>query len=242
MDDLEQVLRHGDSDTPDWRSAVLRVTGEPERAYGWAVERLDDPRTNVRRFAADVLYTLSLDDYGPSPGTEEAIRPRLTAEEDRDTLSSLLGAYRGPLEHVAAHARHPDSGIRARVAHELAGTGSPFLDLVAEMTDDPDGDVRASALSSLFVSEYFYDWDFRPDSVAAPFVLAAYTAHRDDPHLQARVEALCGLARYGDVEALAVLRAVRPDRAEMVGRWRQWRTRPHEQRQAPTTEIGPPQA
>ncbi|XVU29272.1 HEAT repeat domain-containing protein [Actinoplanes sp. CA-054009] len=190
-----------------WDEAVREVAeGE---AFEWAIARIADPDVRVRRFAADVVEELSFD---PKPSKAAAIATlteRLGAEDDGCALASVVIAYTqyhhpDPRPELKRFADHRDPRVRAAVAD---GVGEP--ETLLALAGDPDGEVRAAALAWLFRR-----YDF------APAFAAAFAAHRDDEHVDARIPALAGLARAGDDAALAELLALAEGRDDVPAYWR----------------------
>ncbi|MBL7258743.1 HEAT repeat domain-containing protein [Paractinoplanes lichenicola] len=172
---------------------------EPVRdVYLWAVRQIEDPSLPVRLFAVQVLERLAFNRPKFSAEAAEAIRPRLTAEDDPEVLESLVSAYAefrhphevGELRQLMAH---PDDLVRAQVAWRLDAI-EPLLVLAY----DAVGEVRGNALANLF----------RRTEPGTTAVQQAYADHRDDDNEDARIESLAGLARDGDEDALAVLHAI----------------------------------
>ncbi|MCU7724925.1 hypothetical protein ODJ79_14455 [Actinoplanes sp. KI2] len=204
---LARAMHDGDPDSCDWNAAAFTLTNHlrADESYRWAISRVGDAQTLVRRLAAEVLHRLSFDDRPFAAAALSPIRERLTVEDDPYALEQLLAAYAGyhgdgPLPEVRAHARHPEARIRARVADLLlfAGPDPDAVITLLELAGDPDGQVRAGALYSLVES-----------GVRTAQVLAAYAANRHDDRITVLVQALAGLALHGDDEALARLQELR---------------------------------
>ena len=205
---MARALLDRDPYSINWSQPWLSVRNKPdaEATLRWATMVLTDPDPDARRFAAEVVQSLSIDQ---APCPEEALaflQTRLAVEPNADVLVILIGAfsdYHGPgdLPEIVAHAEHPDPLVRRRVAtafcYTLMEPGSvrAGADVLAKLGRDPDGRVRATALQVL--RDYAFEHPVTGQLIAAG---------RDDPDPRVRVEALAGLARGGDTAAYEELR------------------------------------
>jgi hypothetical protein len=205
---MARALVDRDPESVNWIEAWLAVQDKPdaEATLRWATPVLADPDADARRFAAEVVHSLSIDQQPGRPDALAVLRARLAAEPDAGVLASLIGAfaeYHGPghLPEVVAHAEHPDPLVRRRVAGELCftvmepGSAQAGADVLAELSRDTDGRVRAAALRVL--RDYAFDH---------PVTRRLMTANRDDSDPGVRAEALAGLVRGGDTVAFQELR------------------------------------
>ncbi|GIF13678.1 HEAT repeat domain-containing protein [Actinoplanes teichomyceticus] len=205
---MARALADRDPTSINWSQSQLSVNArtDAEATLRWATRVLTDPDPDARRFAAEVVHSLSIDQAPCRQDALAALRAGLAAEPDADVLVSLIGAaaeYHGPgfLPEVVMHAEHPDPSVRSRVAGELCftlmepGSRRAGVDVLAALARDPDGRVRAAALHVL--RDYAFDHPVTGQVIAA---------NRDDPDARVRVEALAGLARGGDTAAYGELR------------------------------------
>jgi len=199
---LRRALHYAEPDSCDWVESVFAVLEDidPERPFRWAAERLDDPRVDIRRFAADVVQVLSFEPRPFQRAAIEHLRARLEAETDGVALLPLLDAFSnfqdsGPLPEVRRHLGHADPRVRRVVAGILGALpvinepGS--MSALSQLADDPEATVRTVALHTLAETD-----------LDSPAVRALFTAHLDDPDSHARAGALGGLAGLGDEDAL----------------------------------------
>jgi hypothetical protein len=198
---LERALQDAEPDSCDWVESVFAVCHDidAQRPFRWAVARLDDPRVDVRRFAADVVQLLSFDERPFQREAVTSLRSWLAAETDAVALVPLLDAFSnfqdaGPLPEVHDHVRHADPRVRAtagRILGEMSTINEPgSVSALTELASDHDGMVRTAALHAL--AEH---------GPTDPAVRAVFAAHRDDPNVQARARALGGLTAHGDEAA-----------------------------------------
>jgi hypothetical protein len=130
--------------------------------------------------------------------TVPQLRPLLSAA-DADVRAAAAGAFShlgcsDVLEQLVPLARDESEEVRFSVALALLGRDDdPSVMALIELSSDVDDDVRNWALFGLGAQ---IDRD-------DPLVREALFAGRDDPHLEARGEALLGLARRGDARAKA---------------------------------------
>jgi hypothetical protein len=217
-DDLmARALMGRDPDSCNWSQSWFSVKNMPddEATLRWAITVLTEPDPDARRFAAEVVHSLSLDQEEPYPEYAlAALRTRLSVELDAGVLVSLILAFsnyhsRGVPPEVVAHAEHPDPGVRGAVAHEHYGALSDpgaapgAVETLAKLARDRDGRVRATAL------RVFRDYAF-DHPVTGRFIAAG----RDDSDPRVRAEALAGLARGGDTAAYEELRRLGDEAGE----------------------------
>ncbi|BCJ47821.1 hypothetical protein GCM10010168_21800 [Actinoplanes ianthinogenes] len=213
---LARALLDRDPDSINWSESRHSVKDrrDAEATWRWAATVLTDPDSDARRFAAEVVHSLSIDQEPCPQDALTVLRARLAVELDASVLVSLIGAfaeYHGPgyLPEVMAHAEHPDPLVRSRVAGELSltlmspGSVQAGADVAAKLARDPDGRVRATALRVL--RDYAFDH---------PVTGEIITANREDPDPRVRVEVLAGLARGGDTAAYEELRRLADEAGE----------------------------
>jgi hypothetical protein len=212
---VARALHHAEPGSCDWAECLEAMTAKLDLAptYAWAAQAVADDSTDLRRFAADVLHTMSFEQRPFGAVALELIRSRLRAEPDPVALDVLLGAFAGysrddaDLSDVVQHARHPAAEVRLRVAL-LGSVGHPHLGgqfapppevpvALVELTTDPEGLVRAAALFSL-----------TEGAVDGPEVRAAMAARLGDTDDEARLQAAAGLALLGDPPGLRVFQEI----------------------------------
>jgi HEAT repeat protein len=186
----ERLIR---SDDPDERILGADVLGQ----IGYMHARVE-PYTGIRRQAVSRLRELLLADEHT-----EVIQAAVSG------LGNLGG--RAALHDVVTFAMHPDAELRGTVASAfpgLTGWGEDLAELDAEdarlaigtliaLSDDEDGDVRNWALFALA----------RQYEIDTPQLRELFLRHLDDPHDDAREEAMVGLARRRDGRAFGAVRA-----------------------------------
>jgi hypothetical protein len=196
---LERAVRNARPESDRWAHMIAKVRADPSvETFRWVILRLADPRVPARRFAGGVLFSLAFEERPWGPEAVAAIRPRLAAETDTETLGLLLASfaeYSGfrPLPEVRAHAGHPEPDIRAWVG-TLLGYALPEPESVAvllTLTADPHPQARSTALRTLAQS----DLDSEP-------LQAVFIARLDDEDPDVRWHALTGLALRGDDAAM----------------------------------------
>jgi len=205
---MARALVDRDPDAINWSQSVFSVKERPNATatFRWAADVLVAPDPDARRFAAEVVHSLSFDQAPSRAEALATLRSRLAAEPEAGVLVSLIGAfaeYHGPgkVPEIVAHAEHPDPSVRRRVAGELCialmepGSVPEGTAALARLGGDRDGWVRATALRVL--RDHVFDHPVTRDLIAAG---------RDDPDPRVRAEALAGLARSGDTAACAELR------------------------------------
>ncbi|MDT4995352.1 MAG: hypothetical protein QOH97_5244 [Actinoplanes sp.] len=202
---VARALHFGEPGSCDWSESLDAMTARLDLAptYTWAAGAIEDPSTDLRRFAADVLHAMSFEDRPFRARALELLRRRLRAEGDPAALDSALGAFAGysraeaDLADIVQHARHPAAEVRLRVAL-LGSVGNPQYGrrfapppevpvALVELTYDPEGLVRAGALFTL-----------AEGGMDEPHVRAAMADRLHDEDDEARLQAAAGLALLGD--------------------------------------------
>jgi hypothetical protein len=179
--------------------AVVSVPVDELLAVGMTFCRADAPA--MRATGAGVLAELG--NVGPERGEEvvDALVSLLGREQEPDVIRIALhgiatAGLESALPAVLPLASHADSGVRLDVTHALYScAGSPATDAAVEalilLSGDPDDDVRDWATFGLGTQIESDDERIVP----------ALVARLDDAYLDAREEAVVGLARRGDVRA-----------------------------------------
>lgn len=204
----ETLLGDYDDDAPWNAVAQLRLSGDRyvfERAAEWCTS--SEPMRRAR--GAAILCQLrsrTSPDPNSAPSTEpvfvdESLRILLRmieVEVDETALGSVIAGL-GHLNREEAipivdkYANHANENIRWDVASALGhfpDNPMAVVSLIA-LADDPNGDVRNWSLFGLGTQS-----DIDSDEVRALFV-----RHLDDPHEEARQEAIAGLAKRKDRRA-----------------------------------------
>ena len=212
---MARALMDRDPDSVNWRQSWHSVTSKPdvEETLYWAGTVLTDADPDARRFAAEVVHLLALDQEDPWPeDVLSVLHTRLSVEPEPGVLVDLITAFQLPpraTAEILVHAEHPDPRVRGQVAHQhygsLSGTRAVpgAVESLAELARDSDGRVRATALST-----------FRDHAFDHPVTKRLIAAGRDDSRPSVRVEALAGLARGGDTAAYAELRRLDDEAGE----------------------------
>ncbi|MEU8330496.1 hypothetical protein [Micromonospora sp. NPDC048839] len=234
---LARALFHADPQSCDWVQAEVgmayHLTAEDQ--FRWAADLVAHPSVDTRRFATQLLHSLSCQEQPLKAQALEVLRPRLRAEDDPIALENVIGAFaeytdRGDLTDILHQAGHPDPDIRGCVAamlgnaigeHPRLGPHAnlpphPFdtppgvVATLIRLAADHDGGVRAGALLSLSES-----------GLDTPAVRDLLTAHLTDDHLRARLHAAVGLALREDPHGLDALHEIGAEFSPMDGlRWK----------------------
>jgi hypothetical protein len=205
---MARALMDRDPDSVNWSESWRSVTSKQdvEGTLHWAGTVLTDADPDARRFAAEVVHLLAINQEDPWPeDIISVLHTRLSVEPDVGVLIHLIIAFSnyhlGLPPEILVHAEHPNPRVRSQVAYEhyasLSGTRAvpEAVESLAKLAQDPDGRVRATALTT-----------FRDHAFDHPVTKRLIAAGRDDSDPRVRVEALAGLARGGDTAAYAELR------------------------------------
>jgi HEAT repeat protein len=198
-----------DDDEP-WKAvSELRANGNQyifENAVSWC--RSTEPLKRAR--GADILCQLRAPKTPEQEQTRKAADPifvpesfeiltrMIEQETDEQALSSELFGL-GHLGHVGSipflvpYSAHSSEDIRYAVACALGSfTENPdAIRTLSQLADDPDDDVRDWSLFALGTQS----------NADSPELRELFVRHLDDPHLNAREEALAGLAKRQDTRA-----------------------------------------
>jgi HEAT repeat protein len=189
-----------------------------------AAALLDSPERSRRVLSADVLAQLGAARHIPAgerPFTRQTVElllARLEKEDDPEVLASIAHAFGHLNDSRAAPAlralsHHADDEVRFAVVFGLSGLDDDVaVETLIELSADSDSDVRDWATFGIGSQ---IDRDDPP-------VRAALAARLDDPDIDAREEAIRGLAQRGDVRVIPALihgldaatRSVDPSRLE----------------------------
>ncbi|WP_194819430.1 HEAT repeat domain-containing protein [Nocardia sp. XZ_19_385] len=209
---LERALVVGDPEDDRWWRTVTELQHRTDRGTFDAVAALvDSADATTRLLAVDVLSQ-----YGyahEKPFLEEALPLFAAACGDSDprVVASAIGGFghhydpRG-LPFVLPHAGSEDRGIRFSAAVALATiAGEPpageAVDALVRLSTDPEDMVRDWAVFGLGTQL----------DIDTPAVRDALSARLDDHDPETAAEAAMGLARRGDVRAVAALHTMLAD-------------------------------
>ncbi|MFC9895546.1 HEAT repeat domain-containing protein [Nocardia sp. NPDC127579] len=206
---LERALAVGDPEDDRWWRTVTALQHRTDRATFDTVAALtDSPDATARLLAIDVIgqYGYAHD----KPFLEDALPLFAAACGDADprVVAAAIGGFghhydpRG-LPAVLPHVDAPDRGIRFAAAVALATIAGdpPAPEAVAalvRLSADPEDMVRDWAVFGLGTQ---LDTD-------TPAVRDALAARLSDPDPETAAEAAMGLARRGDLRAVAALHAM----------------------------------
>lgn len=212
---VDRALHYAEPGSCDWSESLDAMTARLDLAptFTWAGAAIADPSVDLRRFAADVLHTMSFEERPFRAAAVDLLRAMLRAEPDAVALDSAIGAFAAysnndaDLSDIVRHARHPAAEVRLRVAM-LGGVGRlhrggsfappPEVPVaLVELTRDPEGLVRAGALFTL--TEGGFD---------GSEIRRAMADRLEDEDGEARLQAAAGLALLGDPRGLAAFRQV----------------------------------
>jgi HEAT repeat protein len=206
---FEEALRADAVDDEDrkWDLIVHLYNQGGQEALEVAARWSGDPEPARRRLAANVLGMLGAAPSmaradGPLRGSSLALLlTMLSVETDLDVLFAITialgpnGDEPVPAALIGLHT-HPDAKVRRGVASSLGGCpDTAALDTLITLSADEDALVRQQATFSL---ARLTDEDF-------PRLRDALAARLHDYNLDARVEAVHGLATRGDQRAMQPL-------------------------------------
>jgi hypothetical protein len=200
---IGELQRRGTEETLAAADALTRSASSRERVLGASIlgqigyaDPFSEPQAAIRRRAVARLGELTRSD-----AAADVVRSAITG----------LGHHHDPagLDAVLAHAASPIADIREAVASAIPGAAGSALESLPAATaermlatqialsDDENGDVRDWALFGLGVQ----------GDLDTPEIRNVLARHLDDPHEDAREEALVGLARRRDERAFPVVLA-----------------------------------
>jgi HEAT repeat protein len=212
VDELFALARAAENDEAYW-DAVSALHGRAEkRTFDLAAVLCDSFAAGERCLGADVLGQL-----GASAETTAAESPfataaaevllRLLDEDDEPAVLSAAAVGLGHLrderaiEPLAALASNPDEEVRRSVVHGLMGYDDDrAVEALIALSADSAGGVRDWATFALGVQ-------IDRDTAELRDALAA---RLEDPNIDARAEAIRGLARRGDARAVEAALAADP--------------------------------
>ncbi|MEA2427786.1 MAG: hypothetical protein QOF37_1414 [Thermoleophilaceae bacterium] len=198
IDELFALARSSENEDAYW-DCVAELHGRPdERTFKLAEVLCESFTAGERCLGADVLGQLG----APEPPFAEAsgvVLLRLLEDDEEPAVLASAAVGLGHLRDERAIGRlaelesHASPAVRRAVVHGLMGHDDDrAVAALIALSADPDEDVRDWATFALAVQ---IDRD-------DPELREALAARLEDPNLDARAEAVRGLARRGDLRAL----------------------------------------
>ncbi len=169
--------------------------------------RSDCPRE--RELAANVLGQLGVPDHVYPEEAIGLLLDMLQREQEPEVLSAIgvaLGHQQSPraAAPLAQLRHHANPDVRWSVAYGLAGLeDQSAVDALIELSADRDADVRVWATFALGTQ---IDLD-------TPALREALTQRMDDPDEDTRREAIFGLARRGDQQAIELAASIEKEQS-----------------------------
>lgn len=185
-------------------------------AFDWACGLIEDDEEDRRRLGCDVLAQLGYEDGHPFRERSVALLERRCGDPSTTVLAAAIsalghaangsdGVHRAALDTVIALAAHEEANVRYAVASALPSlvgldwveAGEPAVVALLSLCADPAPDVRSWATFGVGARL----------KVDGPSVRDCLRARLTDSDADTAGEALAGLARRHDREALAAVRA-----------------------------------
>ena len=227
---LARALWSADPDSWDWSAARTRMRRQFPVADNvkWVIGRLADPEVAVRRFAAEMMHHITIEEAEPdvtyTPAARAALRARMAVEPDAEVMNDVIGAYggfwqTGDIVHdLLPLAVDPRPQVRARVAIEvlsgfdqrITDPPAPLLPTLLALVRDPEPAVRVAATATL-----------AHGPLDTPELRGALAACSADEDRRVRIDAAAGLALRGDAQALVQLRRLSAEDGYESHAWNQ---------------------
>jgi HEAT repeat protein len=202
VDELIAFLLGGPDEDPYWDAVGALHRRGTREVLDRAVGLCRSPCAVERRVGADILAQLGVPERAFPEAGLHILLPMLAVERDPAVLRSILVAlshYRC-LEAIVPASRlrhHDDPEVRFAVVFALmCHEDSQAFDTLAELTRDPEADVRDWATFALGTRV----------EADTPGLREALVERLADPDDDTRAEAMVGLARRGDRRVLPALR------------------------------------
>lgn len=196
---LSEALKPEDDYDAYWAAVGEVQKREPPAVWEALLPLATSTRAELRALVPDVLRFLG---GRPQPLLQQTVvllREMLAKETSEMVLRSIATAFvdlthPGVVDLLSPMTRHPSAEVRLSAVYGLFQAAPLIAPLLIELTNDPDGEVRNWAIFSLGAAV--------EEGAAVDQAKEAFASRLEDPHEEARAEAVLALARCHDSRAI----------------------------------------
>lgn len=199
-----EAMRPDGDETSYW--AAVKVVQQRPAAKVWPELQslVISPEPELRALVPDVLRRLGGKSQPFLQETVRLLRKMLKVESSPLVLSAIASAFvdlghKDVVELLLPLTHHESAEVRLAAVHGLLQAAKQVTPRFIELTADPDDEVRSW---TLFVLGTLAELGLRLDSMRE-----AFAGRLEDPHEEARAEAVLGLARFHDARAVEPTKA-----------------------------------